>query len=547
MTVPGKSRHSLAQAVISLGQNGFFFDHRLDGANFDLSSGIHKPFIVRNATNEDIDYLVHLEALCWQNLQVSRDELLMRIQRFPTGQWVAVMEDKVVGALYTQLIPSADCLPSGTFKTQGTFHSHEGSVLQLLGVAVLPQYWNLQIASTLRFLAVNIAICTGKSEVVAATRCGGTFTSEESHETAAVSMADPILQFHANAGAKFARILKNYRPDDASNFGHSVMISYSLQLGNVSDDSTLAAISKKTESSSLSVEDLIDCLNSVTQSKYMASEQLLHTPFMQLGLDSLKMMEMRSRLLSFDAVASSGLSIPNTVLFDYPTPFQLLEFLNGNQNERDVSSHVLKKKNIDSFGIDVCGISCRLPNGANTPQRFFEMLCNKENFFKELPVEWKSQCNSQVAGFLDEESSSTFDPDFFGISHEEVLWMDPHQRILLEVIHEALFDAGLLDKLSIVNNKVGVFVGLCNNEWIKTFRDSDVKSPYLGTGTAQSAAANRISYLFGLTGPSVVVDTACSSSLSAVHMAMSSLRQGDCDVAVVASADLLLSPYSLQV
>jgi epothilone polyketide synthase D len=95
---------------------------------------------------------------------------------------------------------------------------------------------------------------------------------------------------------------------------------------------------------------------------------------------------------------------------------------------------------------------------------------------------------------------------------------------------------------------VGVFVGLCNNEWKATSDASDaVLGPYDTTGSAQSAAANRISFLLGLEGPSLVVDTACSSSLAALHTAMNALRCGDCDVALVAAADLLVSSHSLKV
>ena len=72
-------------------------------------------------------------------------------------------------------------------------------------------------------------------------------------------------------------------------------------------------------------------------------------------------------------------------------------------------------------------------------------------------------------------------------------------------------------------------------------------SPYSAMGVAQSSAANRISYVLGLTGPSMVIDSACSSSLVAVHMACNALKCGDCDFAVVSSADLLLSDFSLQV
>ena len=88
-------------------------------------------------------------------------------------------------------------------------------------------------------------------------------------------------------------------------------------------------------------------------------------------------------------------------------------------------------------------------------------------------------------------------------------------------------------------------MGLCNNEWKMSQNASEPLGPYDTTGSAQSAAANRVSFLLGLTGPSLVVDTACSSSLAAVHTAINALRCGDC--ALVAAADLLVSSHSLKV
>jgi len=70
---------------------------------------------------------------------------------------------------------------------------------------------------------------------------------------------------------------------------------------------------------------------------------------------------------------------------------------------------------------------------------------------------------------------------------------------------------------------------------------------YTGTGCSHSILANRISFLLGLTGPSLVVDTACSSSLVALHVAKNALLKGECSTAIVASADLMLSSYSLNV
>ena len=65
--------------------------------------------------------------------------------------------------------------------------------------------------------------------------------------------------------------------------------------------------------------------------------------------------------------------------------------------------------------------------------------------------------------------------------------------------------------------------------------------------TSGAASANRLSYVLGLTGPSLALDTACSSSLVALHAACQALRAGDCSTALVAAADLIISPHCIQV
>ena len=63
-------------------------------------------------------------------------------------------------------------------------------------------------------------------------------------------------------------------------------------------------------------------------------------------------------------------------------------------------------------------------------------------------------------------------------------------------------------------------------------RGEEALDAYVATGTAPSIAAGRISYMFGLQGPSMAVDTACSSSLTTVHSACQSLRAGECGMAL---------------
>ncbi len=138
-----------------------------------------------------------------------------------------------------------------------------------------------------------------------------------------------------------------------------------------------------------------------------------------------------------------------------------------------------------------------------------------------------------------------FDPHFFGISPREASAMDPQQRLLLEVAWQALENAGQPpDQLA--GSRTGVFVGIggfdYSNVIINYRRHLQVINAYLGTGVAHSIAANRISYLLDLRGPSMAIDTACSSSLVAIHMACESLRGAQSDLAIAGAVNLILSP-----
>ncbi|CAM9703891.1 unnamed protein product, partial [Ectocarpus fasciculatus] len=211
-------------------------------------------------------------------------------------------------------------------------------------------------------------------------------------------------------------------------------------------------------------------------------------------------------------------------------------------------------------------MSCRFPGMTGpAPEEYYAVLCTGENLVSDLPKQWLKSGSAahnplfpKGAVFLNEAVSQSFDPSFFGIGDAEANLIDPHQRLLLELAHEALSQANAIPNSGTgdqpvgsnddeTDKKVGVFVGLCNNEWMGIEgRSKRFPGSYTGTAVAQSSAANRLSFTYGLTGPSMVVDTACSSSLTAIHVACNALRAGDCTHALVAAADLMLSPYSLE-
>ncbi|MCA1634388.1 MAG: condensation domain-containing protein, partial [Acidobacteria bacterium] len=135
-----------------------------------------------------------------------------------------------------------------------------------------------------------------------------------------------------------------------------------------------------------------------------------------------------------------------------------------------------------------------------------------------------------------------FDARFFGISPREAVRLDPQQRILLEVAWEALEDAGQVPE-QLVGSRSGVFVGVMSNDYsMHVMGDPREVDPYTVTGTASCLAANRLSYFFGFTGPSMAVDTACSSSLVAVRLACQSLRSGETELALAGGVNVILAP-----
>ncbi|KAJ8358107.1 hypothetical protein AAFF_G00032850 [Aldrovandia affinis] len=138
---------------------------------------------------------------------------------------------------------------------------------------------------------------------------------------------------------------------------------------------------------------------------------------------------------------------------------------------------------------------------------------------------------------------NAFDHKFFGITDGEAAQMDPQQKLLLECSYRALEDAGIpMEKASAT--RTGVFIGLMNKDYELTLihNSPTTITHYNGTGSAMSIAANRISYTFNFTGPSLAIDSACSSSLVALHYACQAVRQGDCEMALCGGVSCILEP-----
>ena len=137
-----------------------------------------------------------------------------------------------------------------------------------------------------------------------------------------------------------------------------------------------------------------------------------------------------------------------------------------------------------------------------------------------------------------------FDAAAFGMSPREAEQVDPQQRQLLEVTHDALAHSGIRPS-ALMGSGTGVYVGASSVDYgARFFADPSAADVHMMTGNTMSVIANRISYNLDLHGPSLTIDTACSSSLVALSLAAESIRNGTVDTAIVGGVNLLLSPFS---
>jgi len=197
--------------------------------------------------------------------------------------------------------------------------------------------------------------------------------------------------------------------------------------------------------------------------------------------------------------------------------------------------------------VSVIGAACRMPNEMNTPDDLWRFLASTRRLTGCRPGSGRfgnrdipASGSSVLANYLDR--IDLFDAAYFGISPREAIRMDPQHRMFLELAIEALENANLPAE-QLAGQSVGVFIGIYRTDyaWLPEAMDCppDVHS---ATGGGAVFAANRLSHVLDLRGPSMAVDTTCSSSLVATHLAVSALRAGECDLAIVGGVNLILSP-----
>ncbi|WP_018680912.1 type I polyketide synthase [Actinokineospora enzanensis] len=273
--------------------------------------------------------------------------------------------------------------------------------------------------------------------------------------------------------------------------------------------------------------------------------------FRDLGFDSLTAIELPNRLN-----AATGLRLPATAVYDYPTATALADFVLAELLDTHADTHLPTALTHTDDPIVIVGMACRLPGEVRSPDDLWRLVRDGGDGIAPFPDdrgwdmamllggthEGQGRSATLEGGFI--PGLADFDAGFFGVSPREALAMDPQQRLLLELSWEAFERAGL-DPRRLRGSRTGVFVGTNGLDYATVMMNSreDITG-HAGTGLATSVISGRISYTFGLEGPAVTVDTACSSSLVALHWAMQALRAGECSLALAGGITVMATPAS---
>ncbi|UQX11765.1 beta-ketoacyl [acyl carrier protein] synthase domain-containing protein [Candidatus Mycobacterium methanotrophicum] len=201
----------------------------------------------------------------------------------------------------------------------------------------------------------------------------------------------------------------------------------------------------------------------------------------------------------------------------------------------------------------IVGMALEAPGGVDTAESYWELLSQGREGLSPLPTNrgWPirdlltGSCRdgfkriNDCGGFL--TGATTFDPGFFGISPREATAMDPQQRVALRLAWRALENSDI-NPDDLQGHNVGCYVGASMADYGPKMSEFSRHSGHLLSGTALGVISGRIAYTLGLAGPALTIDASCASALAALHVAIQSMRGGDCDLALAGGVCVMGSP-----
>ncbi|PGG97404.1 hypothetical protein AJ79_09216 [Helicocarpus griseus UAMH5409] len=203
--------------------------------------------------------------------------------------------------------------------------------------------------------------------------------------------------------------------------------------------------------------------------------------------------------------------------------------------------------------IAICGIACRLPGGISSPKGLWNFLMEGRDARTRVPrtrfningyyspVKRPGTTNTEFGYFLDPSVDlAGLDTSFLNMTRTEIEWLDPQQRLMLEVVRESLDDAG---EVSWKGSNIGVYMGNFTQDWYDIMiRDGLRHSHYAVTTSHDFMISERVSHEMDLRGPSLTIRTACSSALTGLNEACMAIARDDCESAIVGGSSLILAP-----
>lgn len=224
-----------------------------------------------------------------------------------------------------------------------------------------------------------------------------------------------------------------------------------------------------------------------------------------------------------------------------------------------MNSHISGIHNVQStddlsqyppHSIAIVGMAGRFP-GAESVDELWDLIVEGRTTVEPAPVD---RFNLPQTGeyaktkwwgnFL--KDSDAFDHKFFKKSSREALAWDPQQRILLEVVYEALESSGYFGASSKLEPRdYGCYIGAVMNNYYDNL-SCHPGTAYATVGTSRCYLSGCMSHYFGWTGPSLTIDTACSSSLVAINTACRAIWSGECSRAVAGGTNVICSPFDYQ-